>query len=290
MEIKKIIEEKNLTFSLEIFPPKEYTSIASIYATIDELATLNPDFISVTYGSGGTGAINHTKTIASYIKNQTNIEPLAHLTGAGAKKSDISKIISSLLDSNINNVLALRGDDVGGIHLGDFLYASDLIKYISEISDIKIAGACYPEKHPESLNLASELNHLKMKTDAGADFLITQLFLNNEYFYDFMEEKEKSGIDTPVLAGIMPVINKRQIERITTLCGATLPKKFKNILDKYGDNDEALFDAGTAYATEQIIDLITSGVDGIHLYTMNNPRVAMNIYNNISNIIKAENS
>ncbi|WP_461206604.1 methylenetetrahydrofolate reductase [NAD(P)H] [Clostridium sp. DL1XJH146] len=291
MFIKDIFKEKKSVVSFEIFPPKKEASISTIYETIDALAYLNPDYISVTYGAGGT-LNNDTVKIASYIKNQHKIEALAHLTCINSTEAEIDMVLRDLKDNNIANILALRGDVPDKFNLNlkrDFYYASDLSSYIKKKGDFSIAGACYPEGHIESSNLDEDIDNLKLKINTGVDFLITQLFFDNKFFYDYKLKMEENNIKIPIEVGIMPVINKKQIKRIVDLCGATLPRKFVTIMDKYENNKEALRDAGIAYATEQIVDLISNGVDGIHIYTMNNPFVAEKIVSNISSVVKANN-
>jgi methylenetetrahydrofolate reductase (NADPH) len=287
MKIKELFNNKPV-ISLEIFPPKPEASIDTVLDTIAALSDLKPGFISVTYGAGGSSK-SHTVKIADIIKNKYNIEALAHLTCIGSTKDEIESILEQLRKSNIENIMALRGDIPCGESFSPsdnfhYRYAKDLINHIKGSDSFCIGAACYPEGHIECSDSIADLKHLKQKADCGADFLITQLFFDNNLFYSFLEKLDILGISLPVSAGIMPVINKKQIERITNLCGATLPVKFKRILDRYGDNAEALKEAGIAYATEQIIDLLASGADGIHLYTMNRPEVARNIVSHISNI------
>lgn len=291
MNINNLFNEKKLVFSFEIFPPKQESKIDTVYSTLDELKGLSPDFISVTYGAGGSLSKNMTCEISSIIKNKYKIEPLAHLTCINSTRNKVDNILSELKNQGIDNILALRGDlpfesNIGG----EFTYASDLISYIKDKKDFNIVGACYPEGHLESKSYEDDLLNLKKKEEAGVTHLISQLFFDNEYFYNFLDKKEKHGINIPIQAGIMPVINTKQIKRIVSLCGAKVPNKFIKIMNKYEYNPEALRDAGIAYATEQIIDLISSGVDGIHLYTMNNPYVAKKISESISSIINTINN
>lgn len=279
MKIKDLFKEGPI-LSLEIFPPKVEHPIDTIFDTIHELADLDPAFISVTYGAGGSGK-GHTVEIADVIQNKYGIEALAHLTCIHSTSEQINDVLQGLKDANVENVLALRGDKpqegTKQLKNNKYKHAKDLIHQIDEFGGFCVGAACYPEYHIEALDKVSDLRNLKDKVNSGVDFLITQLFLDNNYFYDFKEKLELMDITVPVSAGIMPVINKRQIERITGLCGVEIPAKFKRILHKYGDNPEALKEAGIAYATEQIIDLLSSGVDGIHLYTMNKPEVARRI-------------
>ncbi len=291
MNINNLFNEKKVVFSFEIFPPKQESNIDTIYSTLDELKGLSPDFISVTYGAGGSLSKNMTCEISSIIKNKYKIEPLAHLTCINSTKNQVDNILNELRNEGIENVLALRGDVPIEANInGEFTYASDLIRYIREKKNFNIVGACYPEGHLESKSYEEDFITLSKKQESGVTHLISQLFFDNEYFYNFLDKKEKYGINIPVQAGIMPVINANQIKRIVSLCGAKLPNKFIKIMNKYEYNKEALRDAGIAYATEQIIDLISSGVDGIHLYTMNNPYVAKRISESITSIINTINS
>lgn len=288
MLIKKLFSDKKPVISFEIFPPKKDSPIEVIYQTLENLSDLKPDYISVTYGAGGS-TTKRTLEIASLIKQKYEVESLAHLTCLTSTKSEIDGILEQLKTSDIHNVLALRGDfpqdpDFVFPDPLHYRYAKDLITHIKQSDSFCIGAACYPEGHPECDNLSNDILHLKEKVEAGADFLITQLFFDNDAFYRFMDEKEKAGINVPVTAGIMPVLNKKQIERMATLCRAVLPKKFMRIMERYEDNPEALKEAGIAFATEQIIDLLSWGVDGIHLYTMNKPEVVRGIVNNISTI------
>lgn len=285
MKIKDLYAKKTV-ISLEIFPPKQEAPIDTVLDTIDALSDLKPDFISVTYGATG-GSKSHTVRIADLIKNKYGIEALAHLTCINSTKEEVEEILDGLKKANVENVLALRGDRPQNVSSDPpekcaYSYASDLIAHIKTVDDFCIGGACYPEVHIEAENCVADLRNLKRKVGVGVDFLITQLFLDNNLFYDFKEKLELMELNVPVSAGIMPVINKKLIERITSLCGATIPPKFRRILDKYEHNPEALKEAGIAYATEQIIDLLSYGVDGIHLYTMNKPEVARKILGQIA--------
>ncbi|TDT72564.1 5,10-methylenetetrahydrofolate reductase (NAD(P)) [Hypnocyclicus thermotrophus] len=291
MKIKDIYmqkkESKKPVFSFEIFPPNSKHPIDTIYNTIDELSKFNPDFISVTYGAGGSTR-GRTVEIASRIKNKYNIESLAHLTCIEAKKNEIDDILYKLKENNIENILALRGDhpiDREPIK-GDFNYASDLITYIKNKNmDFSLGGAYYPEGHFETNDLM-DLFNLKRKVDLGAEFLISQIFLDNEILYRFKEKTDKLGINVPFAAGIIPVTNAKQMKRIFSLSHCSISPKFKRILDKYEHNPEALKEAGIAYATEQIIDLVAWGIDGIHLYTMNKIDTTRKIVKDIEYIIK----
>ena len=286
MRIPELFKEGKTVFSFEIFPPKKTISIDTIYNTLDELSDLNPAFISVTYGAGGNTADSKTCQIASVIQDKYNITSAAHLTCVNCTKGDIDVILGQLKEKGIQNILALRGDinpDIPPKH--DFKYASELVTYIKEHGDFSVSGACYPEGHMETESIIDDIKHLKIKVDAGAEHLMSQLFFDNSHFYDFLEKARIAGIDVPIEAGIMPVINKNQIERMVSMCGASLPAKFTKMMQKYEHNPEALRDAGIAYAIDQIVDLISNGVDGIHLYTMNNPYVARRISESISSLL-----
>lgn len=280
MSIKKLIEQKSPLVSFEIFPPKPDMDVSVVYKTIDGLVDLNPDFISVTYGALGTTTGN-TVEMASYIRNRHSKEALAHLTCVNAKRKDIDLVLEQLSSEGIENILALRGDIPDGQQTGDFKYASDLIEYVKSKGHFTIGAACYPEGHLESISPEQDILHMKMKADAGADFLITQLFLDNEMYYEYLNKLRRNNIDTPVIAGILPVLNKKQVQKIISLSGCSLPKKFKRILEKYENDDQALKQAGTAYAIDQIIDLLSWDVSGIHLYTMNKTETAREIINSI---------
>ena len=291
MYIKNLFKENNLVFSFEIFPPKSTSPIEVVYKTLEELKDLNPDFISVTYSAGGSISENRTGHIANVIKNNYGIEPMAHLTSIGSKRKDIEEILMDLKIKGVKNILALRGDiPKQGIKLGDYNYASDLITHIRKFGDFDISAACYPEGHHKGESLEENLIYLKEKVNAGAEHLVSQLFFNNNYFYNFLDKARSKGIDVPVEAGIMPVVNKKQIERIVSLCGATFPEKFMKIVNRYEHDKIALRDAGIAYAVEQIVDLISTGVEGIHLYTMNNSYIARKISESIQSIIKSVNN
>lgn len=276
--------------SFEIFPPKRTAPVDTIYSTLDKLKNLNPDFISVTYGAGGSENCKATLNIASAIKNKYQIESAAHLPCIGLKKEEVKRQLADFKAAGIENILALRGDlPDGPVPKGDFKHASDLIAFIAENSDFNVIAACYPEGHMESKDVLSDIRHLKSKTDAGAEHLITQLFFDNDYFYRFRERCVLAGIQVPIEAGIMPVVNKKQIESMVSLCGVDLPKKFIAMMEKYEDSPEAMCDAGIAYAVDQIVDLISQGVDGIHLYTMNRPYIAEKIYEAVHRLIRPAN-
>lgn len=284
MKIKDIFAQKTV-FSFEVFPPKSTSSVDVIFRTLNELGDLNPDFISVTYSAGGSGNSSLALDIADKIRSM-GITPVLHLPCINYTREQIDKTLSDAQARGIENILALRGDinlDIPPVN--DFRHASDLITYLKSKGDFDIAGACYPEGHPDAENLDEDIENLKIKVEAGADHLISQLFFDNDYFYNFRDKTVKAGINVPIEAGIMPVTNKKQIERMVTTCGASLPHKFVKIMQKYEHNPEALCDAGIAYAINQIVDLLASNVDGIHLYTMNNAYVARKISDAVSGII-----
>lgn len=284
MKIKHLYNTKKPVISFEIFPPNEKYPIEAVYETIDELVKLKPDFISVTYGAGGTTR-GRTVEIASRIKNFHKIEALAHLTCIAAKEEEIDTILQDLKEKNIENILALRGDlpQDSLENEGDFQYAGKLIKKIKQEGDFSIGAAFYPEGHQETNDLL-DLFYLREKVKKGADFLISQIFFDNQYFYDFQEKCDKLGIRIPLIPGIIPVTNAKQIQKITELCGSTIPVKFQKILDRYEKSPEALREAGIAYAVEQIVDLLSSGVAGVHIYTMNKVDVVQEIMRRIENI------
>lgn len=290
MRIPSIFEEKKKenkpVLSFEIFPPKKEAALKNIDATLELLCDLHPDFISVTFGAGGSTGNNKTLEIAGKIKNNYGIEPLVHLTCLQYDKGEISEILKQLEDAGIENILALRGDVNPNFPMKhDFHYASELVEFIKDKGDYSISGGCYPETHLEAPDVVTDIRNLKKKVDAGTDHLISQLFFDNEMFYRFHERARIAGIDVPIDAGVMPVTNKAQVERMVNTCGASLPPKFERILHKYEDNKEALLDAGLVYTLNQVVDLIAHDVEGIHIYTMNNPAVAKRICDGIRNLI-----
>ena len=285
MNISNKFSDDKTLLSFEVFPPKKTSPIESLYNALDDLVALNPAYISVTYGAGGTAADN-TCEIAGKIKNEYKVEALAHLTCVNSNKEQVHSVLEQFKENNINNILALRGDIVPDLPpQTDFKHASELTEYINTIGDFTVAGACYPEVHPEAQDEISDIINLKKKVDAGAEFLISQLFFDNQSFYDFEKRCKLAGINVPIEAGIMPVVNKNQIQRMVSLCGASLPAKFTRIMNRYESNPEALRDAGIAYAIDQCVDLIANGVKGIHLYTMNNPYVARRISEAIGKLL-----
>ena len=285
MKIANMFGQGRTVFSLEVFPPKKSSPVNSIFETLDGLRHIQPDFISVTFGAGGAHSQAHqtTREIASIIQNQYGITAMAHLTCVAASRAEVEELAAGLKADGVDNILALRGDENPDWPARtDFVHANELIAYLREISDCGVSAACYPEGHPESPDLETDIFYLKQKVDAGAEHLVSQLFFDNDDFFRFLERCRAAGINVPIEAGIMPVLNKRSIERMVSLCGASLPRKLTRILARYGDHPEAMREAGLAYAIDQIADLVAGGVDGIHLYTMNNPAIARQIADSLS--------
>ena len=272
------------SYTFEIFPPKGSTDLAGTYATVDALASLTPDLISVTYGAGGTSRDN-TLDIASTIQNRYDICGLAHLTCVGSTRENIAGILDELQANHVGNILALRGDLKEPSELGEFRHASDLIAFIRKRRGFRIFAACYPEKHLEAPSLEEDLCRLKEKSDLGVDALISQLFFDNDVFCRFRDRARALGVTVPIIAGIMPITSAAQIDKMVTMCGATVPDRVRRFVDAYGHNSRAIKEAGIAYATEQIVDLLARGVDGIHLYTMNQADVIRHIDENIRGIL-----
>lgn len=290
MNISNLFKQKEVVFSFEIFPPNKTSSVETIYKTLDELKGLNPDYMSITYGAGGSVKDNKTIELSSLVKNKYGIEALSHLTCINLDKSEVENYLKEFEKNNIENILALRGDiNLDGYMNGELKYASELINYILSNGKFNIAAACYPEGHIEHNSIYKEIENMKRKENAGASYFISQLFFDNNLYYNFLHEVKAAEINSPIEAGIMPVVNRKQIERILSLSGAKFPDKFKKIINKYEHNPEALRDAGIAYAVEQIVDLISTGVDGIHLYVMNNPYVAKKITDSIGSIVSTIN-
>ncbi|WP_425754906.1 methylenetetrahydrofolate reductase [NAD(P)H] [Ihubacter sp. rT4E-8] len=286
MKLAELFNGEKTVFSFEVFPPKRDKPIKTIYDTLDALQDLRPDFISVTYGASGSLADNSTCEIASAIKHKYGIESAAHLTCVNSTKAEVTEVLRRLADNGVENILALRGDLVPDMPpKKEFLHASELISFIKEKDySFGISGACYPEGHTDSRSQVEDILNLKKKVDAGAQHLISQLFFDNALFYDFVDKARIAGINVPIEAGIMPVTNKKQIERMVSLCGASLPAKFTKMMSRYENKPEAMRDAGIAYAVNQIVDLLSCGVDGVHLYTMNNPYIAKRICESVQSL------
>ena len=286
MKIIDILNQDRPTLSFEVFPPKTSDTYDSVAKATQEIAALRPDFMSVTYGAGG-GTSDYTVGIATGIQQQYGVDVLAHLTCASSTRDHVAQVLEHLKEKGIQNVLALRGDiPEGGAPAHDYQYAAQLVKDIKAHVDFCIGGACYPEGHPESPTKNADIDHLKAKVEAGCQFLTTQMFFDNNILYNFLYRIREKGITVPVVAGIMPVTNGKQIARICKLSGTYLPERFKAIVDRFGDNPAAMRQAGVAYAAEQIIDLIANGVEHIHIYSMNKPSIAASIQSSLSEVLK----
>ena len=287
MKIIDVIKSEKPTLSMEVFPPKTTDNFEVVRIATEKIAVQNPDFMSVTYGAGG-GTSQFTADIAGNLQDKYDVPVLAHLTCVSSSKAQIHKQLELLKSKGIENILALRGDIPDGMQRDnlDYHYASELTREIKEFGGFCIGGACYPESHPESSNSIEDIDNLKRKVDAGCEFLTTQMFFDNNLLYNFIYRARKAGIDVPVVAGIMPVTNPKSIKRICRISGSALPQRFIRIVDRYGDNPEAMKQAGIAYATEQIIDLYANDVRAVHVYSMNKPDIAQKIMENISAIIK----
>ena len=286
MKIKDILKSNEPTLSFEVFPPKTSDLFESVNSATNSIADLKPDFMSVTYGAGG-GTSKYTTEIAANVNNK-GVPSLAHLTCVNATKESLDAQLENLKNNGIENILALRGDLPAGVESTEdwpYKHASDLIPVIKEHGDFCIGGACYPETHPEAANSREDIENIKIKVDAGCDFLTTQMFFDNNLFFNYLYKLRDKGIMVPVVAGIMPVTNVKQMARIHKLSQAYLPHRFVSLLDKFSDNPAAMKQAGIAYATDQIIDLIASGINNIHIYTMNKPETARKIQENLSEII-----
>ena len=286
MKISEILNKKEPTLSFEVFPPKTSDLFDKVESATNEIADLKPDFMSVTYGAGG-GTSKYTVDIATNLKNK-GVNALAHLTCVNATKESLENQLDLLKERGIENILALRGDLPAGVESTDdwvYKHASDLIPIIKSRGDFCIGGACYPETHPEAENSWKDIDNIKKKVDAGCEFLTTQMFFDNNLFFNYLYKLRDAGIMVPVVAGIMPVTNVKQMARIYKLSQAYLPHRFVALLDKFSDNPEAMAQAGLAYATDQIIDLIASGINAVHIYTMNKPEIARKLQDNLSEII-----
>ena len=285
MKVSELLKTDQVTISVELFPPKKGSQLENYKAIVGRMAELKPSYISCTYGATG-GTSDYTVEIADTI-NSYGIPAIAHLTCASSTKEKVQSVIKELKDRKIENILALRGDipEDADFPLPDqYHHAIELIGEIKEIGDFCIGGACYPEGHPEAATMEEDLQHLKEKVEAGCDYLTTQMFFDNNIYYRFLYKALAKGINVPVVPGIMPVTNAAQVKRTISLTGNLVPAKFLSIVDRFGSNPEAMKQAGIAYATEQIIDLIANGVNHIHIYSMNKPDVAGAIMDNLSKI------
>lgn len=288
MKIIDRLNEDKIHISFEVFPPKTDAGFEKVLEATDQIASLKPSYISVTYGAGG-GTSKNTARIASHIKNDLGVLSLAHLTCASSTKEEVRDVIASLKQLGIENILALRGDIPEGMAFpaGDrFRYAWELVEEIRRHGDFCIGAACYPEGHVENEHKADDIRYLKQKVDSGVDFLTTQMFFDNDIHYNFLYRIREAGITVPVLPGIMPITSAAQMKRSQELSGTVFPRRFLSLLDRFGSYPGAMMQAGIAYATDQIIDLLANGVKNIHIYSMNKPEVAAKIMENLSEIIK----
>ena len=282
MKIKDILNRERPVLSFEVFPPKKESSYQSVERAVHEIAALKPAFMSVTYGAGG-GTSRYTVDIASNLMQKYGVTAMVHLTCVSSSREQIRLLADRIKAEGIENILALRGD-IPEVPGKDYRYASELIRELKAAGDFCIGGACYPEGHPESPNRREDLRRLKEKVDAGCDFLTTQMFFDNDLFYYFLSEARKMGITVPILAGVMPLTNIRQLKRTLSLSGTHLPVRLQRMADRFGDRPEAMEQAGIAYATEQIMDLLANGVHAVHIYTMNHPDVTAQIKRNLSGL------
>lgn len=286
MKIRDILAEGKPTLSFEVFPPKTQDAFASVEKAAEEIARLHPAFMSVTYGAGG-GTSDYTVKIASDLQENCGVTPLAHLTCVSSTREKVQQVLNELKEHKIENILALRGDiPQDGQTPQVYHYASELIWEIREAGDFCIGAACYPEGHVESANKSVDMDYLKQKVEAGCDFVTTQMFFDNSILYSYLYRIREKGITVPVIAGIMPITNVKQVKRSIQMSGCHMPARFMSLVDKFGDDPAAMKQAGIAYATDQIIDLIANGIRGIHVYTMNKPDVAAKIRENLSDIVK----
>lgn len=291
MKLTEILASKKMSLSFEVFPPKTDTAFESVKFATEEIAKLNPSFMSITYGAGG-GTSEYTLDIAENIKKSYNISTLAHLTCVSSTRETVMQRIEDMKSRGIENVMALRGDltpelEKGDRNKWDYKYAVDLIRDIKESgASFCIGGACYPEVHPESSNQTEDIKHLKEKVDAGCSFLTTQMFFDNNLLYNFLYKIREAGITVPIIPGIMPITNANQVERAIKLSGSFMPQRFKSLVDKFGTNPDAMKQAGIAYATDQIIDLYANGITDVHVYSMNKPDIAAKIMDNLSSILE----
>ncbi len=280
---------RGITVSCELFPPKKQSELSDYHRVVAEMAKVRPSFMSVTYGASG-GTSDYTVDIANEVQNRNGVPALAHLTCLSSDKRKVASVLAQLKAHGIENVLALRGDRVEGVTPPDDRYehASDLASAVLEAGDFCVGGACYPEGHPESPSLRQDIENLRHKVDAGVSFLTSQMFFDNTIFYRYLLELYRVGIDVPVIAGVMPVTHAKQVKRICALSGTVLPQRFRMIVERFGEDSAAMQQAGIAYATDQIIDLLANGVEHIHIYTMNRPQIAARIFENLSSILPDE--
>ncbi len=291
MRLTDLFARKKRFLSFEVFPPKTSTSFDNVLNAAEEIAAQKPAFMSVTYGAGG-GTSVYTLAIAKKLQEDCGVTSLAHLTCVSSSRDTVRTRISELLSAGIENVLALRGDltpelEANGLAGCDYKHAVELVRELRDAApSLCIGGACYPEIHPESANQREDIAHLKEKADAGCDFFTTQMFFDNNLFYNFLYKIREAGITIPIIPGIMPITKAGQVERAIKLSGSFMPQRFKSLVDHFGDNPDAMKQAGIAYATDQIIDLYANGIPVVHVYSMNNPDVAAKIMDNLSDILK----
>lgn len=289
MKLTEILKKQEFSLSFEVFPPKTDDAYDSVKTATEEIARLSPAFMSVTYGAGG-GTSRYTLDIARNIKEQFGVESLAHLTCVSSTRETVQARIKDIKAAGVENIMALRGDIPQNMlgedrSLWQYHHAVELVREIKEAGDFCVGGACYPEVHPESASQKEDIRFLKEKVDAGCDFLTTQMFFDNNLLYNFLYKIREAGINVPVIAGIMPITNAKQVERAIKLSGSFMPQRFKSIVDKFGQDANAMKQAGIAYATDQIIDLFANGVTNVHVYSMNKPDVASTIQANLSAIL-----
>ena len=288
MKIRDLITQDKATLSFEVFPPKKDTDFADVEAAALGIAAFKPDYMSVTYGAGGSTK-GHTIQLAQEIQEKYDVPTIAHLTCVCASKEGIKTALADMKNAGIENILALRGDipkNYDGQVFAEFSHASELVELIKETGDFCVGGACYPEVHPDSANKHEDIIGLKKKVDAGCDYLTTQMFFDNNIFFNFMYRIREAGISVPIIPGIMPITRRVQVKNAVKLSGCNVQERFKSIVDAFGDTEAAMRQAGIAYATDQIIDLMANGVKHIHVYSMNKPEVAAGIQKNLSEILK----
>ena len=279
MKIRELFQENKTVMSLEVFPPKKESGLETIYDTLQALGSLAPDFVSITYGAGGSGGCNQTLELAATIKERYGIEPLHHLTCVNNGTEVLSELLAGMKAADVKNILALRGDlPETGAPREDFCYAKDLVAAIKRDPDFCVGAACYPEGHISQAEDQENYQHLLEKEQAGADFFISQLFFDNDCFYRMVEEARKAGVTKPLVAGIMPILSKAQVQKMIFMCGSSLPSKLIKLIHRYGEDPVELQKASLDYAWEQMRDLIAHGVDGVHLYTMNRPEIALQTF------------
>ncbi|MGN1346815.1 MAG: methylenetetrahydrofolate reductase [NAD(P)H] [Eubacteriales bacterium] len=290
MKLTELFRKDTLSLSFEVFPPKTDTAFENVRAATEEIASLRPSFVSVTYGAGG-GTSRYTLEIAKNIKETYGVPTLAHLTCVSSTRETVRQRIEDMKNAGIENVMALRGDLTPELEASDrstwsYSHAVELVRELKESgADFCIGGACYPEIHPESSNQKEDILHLREKVDAGCEFLTTQMFFDNNLLYNFLYKIREAGITVPIIPGIMPITNAKQVDRAIRLSGSFMPQRFKSLVDKFGDNPDAMKQAGIAYATDQIIDLYANGIQNVHVYSMNKPDVAAKIMDNLSSIL-----